>query len=386
MRTRAAVLRQRIERPDYADRQPLEVATVHLEPPGAGEVLVRIEAAGLCHSDLSVINGDRPRPTPMVLGHEACGVVVGTGPGVDDLDVGQRVVCVFVPRCGTCDMCVAGRPALCPRAGTTNAAGEMPGGGFRWRFENGTPIYHHLGISAFAEHAVIDRRSLVPIPDDIPPLTAALFGCAVITGAGAVLNTADVRPGESVAVFGLGGVGLSAVLGAVVAGAAPIIAIDPVPAKRELALRLGATHAYAPDTAVSGIREITGRGVQHSVEAVGSARVLMDAWEATRPGGNTVSVGLANPRQTLEIPASVLVAEGRRLLGSYLGDCIPERDVPRFIQLWQDGRMPIDRLHSATIPLSRINEAVKSLAEGTAVRQMIVPDQAPRADAPASVA
>ena len=386
MRTRAAVLRQRIELPDYADRQPLEVATVELEPPRTGEVLVRIEAAGLCHSDISVINGDRPRPTPMVLGHEACGVVVDRGPGVDDIDVGQRVVCVYVPRCGTCDMCVAGRPALCPRAGTTNAAGEMPGGGFRWRLEDGSPIHHHLGISAFAEHTVIDRRSLIPVPNDIPPVTAALFGCAVMTGAGAVLNTAGVRPSESVAVFGLGGVGLSAVLGAVVAGAAPIIAIDPVPAKRELALSLGATHAFAPDEAVTGIREITGRGVQHSVEAVGSAQVVMDAWAATRPGGNTVSVGLANPRQKLEIPASVLVAEGRRLIGSYLGDCVPERDVPRFIRLWQDGRMPIDRLHSATIPLSRINEAVKSLAEGTAIRQMIVPDQSPAVDAPSSPA
>jgi len=373
MRTRAAVLTERVPNGPYTAAKALEVIEVDLEGPGPGEVLVQIEAAGLCHSDLSVVNGDRPRPLPMVLGHEAAGRVVEVGTAVDDLVPGQRVVCVFVPRCGTCEMCTTGRPALCPAAARSNQAGELPGGGLRWRALDGTPIHHHLGVSGFAEHVVVDRRSLIPVPDDIPPQTAALFGCAVMTGAGAVLNTAGVRPGESVVIYGLGGVGLAALLGAVVAGAWPIIAVDPVAEKRELALELGAAHAVHPDDAPDEIRRLTGSGADHTIEAVGSVHALKAAWDATRPGGNTVVVGLAHPDHQLEIPAALIVGQGRRLLGAYLGDSVPERDIPRFVSLWRAGRFPVERLQSASVPLSRINEALDELAAGTAIRQMILP-------------
>ena len=218
MRTRAAILEEMGRPRPYATSRPLTVCEVELAPPARGEVLVRIAAAGLCHSDLSVINGDRPRPTPMALGHEAAGVVEALGEGVDDLAPGDHVVMVFVPSCGCCAPCAEGRPALCEPAAKANGAGEMLAGGRRLA-RGGAPLHHHLGVSAFAGHAVVSRRSLVRVPRELPMERAALFGCAVLTGVGAVANTARIAPGSSVAVIGLGGVGLAAVLGAVACGA-----------------------------------------------------------------------------------------------------------------------------------------------------------------------
>ncbi|HSK23767.1 MAG TPA: zinc-binding dehydrogenase [Egicoccus sp.] len=377
MRTRAAVLVATDRERPYADTRPVEVVELELAPPGPGELLVRVEAAGLCHSDLSVVDGNRPRPTPMALGHEAAGEVVETGPGVTDVAVGDHVVLVFVPRCGTCAECAAGRPALCEPAAAANTAGELLRGGRRWGDLDGVPVNHHLGVSAFAEHVVVDRGSVVVVPDDVPYAIAALFGCALLTGAGAVLNSAAVRPGESVAVFGLGGVGLAAVLGAVVAGAHPIVAVDPVESKRALALEFGATHAIGPDDVQHAVRDLVPGGVRYAFEAVGSAGVLADAWAVTRRGGTTVSVGLPHPSQQLTIPATQLVGEARTLMGSYLGGAVPQRDIPAMIALWKAGRLPVDRMHSASLELDDINVALDALADGHVVRQVLHPGGVP---------
>lgn len=373
MRTRAAVLIADDRARPYAATRPIELHELELAPPGPGELLVRVDAAGLCHSDLSVVDGNRPRPLPMALGHEAAGTIVDVGPGGSDLEVGTQVVLVFVPRCGVCRECARGRPALCEPAAAANTAGELLRGGRRWGELDGRPVNHHLGVSAFAEHVVVDRGSLVPIPSDVAPATAALFGCALLTGAGAVLNTARVRPGESVAVFGLGGVGLAAVMAAVVAGAEPIVAVDPVPDKRELARSLGARHVLGVEAAPDHIRELTGGGVDHAIEAVGSTAVLRAAWASTARGGTTVAVGLPHPAQRLEVPAVQLVGEARTLIGSYLGGSVPDIDLPRLLGLWRAGRLPVERLHSTSRPLGEVNSALDQLAEGVGVRQVLLP-------------
>ena len=372
MRIRAAVLEECGVPAPYAESRPLTVGEVDLDGPGPGELLVRIEAAGVCHSDLSVVDGSRPRPVPMALGHEAAGIVEQVGPGVDDLRPGDHVVLVFLPACGLCADCAAGRPMACAVAARANAEGCLLGGGRRLS-RDGAPLHHHIGVSAFAERAVVSRRSVVPVGDDVPPETAALFGCAVLTGVGAVLNAGDVRPGESVAVFGLGGVGLAAVLGAVVAGAWPVVAVDPVAAKRALALELGATHALGPEDAVERIREETGGGVRVAIEAVGNAAVLRAAYDATRLGGRTVTVGLPAPSAELTIRAVTLTAEARTLTGSLMGSAVPHRDIPAYVDLWRAGRLPVERLVSGTLPLERVNEAMDALAGGAVVRQILVP-------------
>lgn len=372
MKTRAAILETMgCERP-YAIAKPLAIAEVELAPPRRGEVLVRMGAAGLCHSDLSVINGDRPRPTPIALGHEAAGVVEQLGEGVEDLAIGDHVVLVFVPSCGHCDPCAEGRPALCEPAAKANGAGELLGGGRRLS-RNGSPVHHHIGVSAFAEHAVVSRRSLVKVPKDLPLVEAALFGCAVLTGVGAVINTARVTAGQSVAVVGLGGVGLAALLGAAAAGAARIIAIDLLPAKLELARQLGATDAVdaAAADAIELVKALTRGGVDHAIETAGSVKALELAYAITRRGGTTVTAGLPNPAHRMQLQAVSLVAEERTLKGSYVGSCVPSRDVPRYIALYRQGRLPVDRLLSETIALDDINAAFDRLADGETVRQVI---------------
>jgi Zn-dependent alcohol dehydrogenase len=373
MKVRGAVLREMGAPAPYADSRPLEIVELELDGPGRGEVLVRVHAAGLCHSDLSVIDGSRPRVMPMVLGHEAAGEVVEVGEGVDTLTVGDHVVCAFVPSCGRCGPCLDGRAALCEPGASANAAGTLLGGGRRLHAPGIGALHHHLGVSGFAEAAVVSAHSAVRIDPELPYAVAALFGCAVLTGVGAALYSAQVTPGQSVAVFGLGGVGLSALLGARLAGAAQIIAVDVVPAKLELAASLGATHTIqgGPD-AVGEIRELTGGGAERVIETAGNARVLAQAYAATRRGGVTVTVGLPAPDQQLEIPAVSLVAEEKTLRGSYLGSAVPARDIPRFVALHQAGRLPVDRLLTDRLDLDQVNAGFDRLARGEAVRQAII--------------
>src|ERR1700733_1701028 len=343
MKVKAAVLRQPGRPAPYAQSQPLPIETVELAPPGPGELCVRILAAGLCHSDLSVIDGSRPRPMPMVLGHEAAGEIVELGADVKDFQVGDRVVFSFIPNCGRCGPCISGRAPLCEPGAAANAAGTLLGGGRRWLDADGMTLHHLLGVSGFAEYTVVSARSAVRIDHDFPAEIAALFGCAVMTGVGAVVNTAKVSAGESVAIFGLGGVGLAALLGAHASGANPLIAVDVAAHKFELARSLGATHCIdaAEPNAIERLREISQGGVQFAIESVGDERVLAQAYAATRRGGTTVTVGLPAPHRMLTIPALKLVTEERTLKGSYMGSAVPSRDVPRFIALYRAGHLPV---------------------------------------------
>ncbi len=374
IKTTAALLLETGASRPYQASTPLHVEELDLEGPGDGEVLVEVAAAGLCHSDLSVIDGSRPRPVPMVLGHEAAGTVRELGAGVKGLQPGDQVVFSFVPRCGRCEFCLLGRPALCTNGAKANLEGTLLGGArrFNWR---GSPVHHHLGVSGFATFTVAAQASLIKIDPAFSLQKAALFGCAIMTGVGAVVNTARVEAGASVAVFGLGGVGLAAIMGAALAGAYPIVAVDIQGDKLEHARALGASHTVngAQTKAVSAVRDVTGGGAAYAFEAAGRAEVLEQAYLATRRGGTTVTVGLPAPEARFALQAVHLTAEERTLKGSFMGSCVPERDVPKFIELYQAGKLPADKLVTHTLTLSDINLGFERLASGEAVRQILLP-------------
>lgn len=355
------------ERP-FRDSRPLTVSTLELDEPGPTEVLVRIEAAGVCHSDLSVVDGNRVRPVPMLLGHEAAGIVTQVGDEVADLAIGQRVVMAFLPRCGQCAGCRTNGRLPCERGTTSNNAGTLLHGARRLSRE-GQPVHHHLGVSGFATHAVVDRASVVPVPADVPADVAAVLGCAVLTGGGALLNAVRAEAGESVMIVGLGGVGMAALIAAVAEGAGDVIAVDNVPEKLALARELGATAAYTPaEIAEQGIR------ATHALECAGHPRAFETAFAATLPGGRTVTVGLPDPAARAAISPLTMTAEARTVIGSYLGSAVPARDIPRFVEWWRAGRLPIERLITRRIRLHEINDAMDELADGRAVRQVIIFD------------
>ena len=373
MKIRAAVLNAMGTPTPYTKTKPLSIEEIDLRPPGPGEILVKMGAAGLCHSDLSVINGDRPRPTPIALGHEAAGIVEELGPGVTDLRKGDHVVLVFIPSCGHCGPCAEGRPALCEPGAAANTAGKLMSGESRLFRGDGTMVHHHMGCSAFADHAVVSRHSVVKVDSDLPLEEAALFGCAVLTGVGAVVNTAQVRAGSSVAVVGLGGVGLASILGAVASGARHVVAVDVSDEKLALAKELGATHAFnasAPDV-VEQVKAATKGGVDYAVEMAGSTRAFETAYRITRRGGATITAGLPPPTASWAMPSTNLVAEERTIKGSYIGTCVPSRDLPHFIELYKRGRLPVNRLMTHRLKLDEINEGFDRLREGKAVRQVI---------------
>jgi alcohol dehydrogenase len=372
MKTKAAVLYDMGAPAPYAESLPLRVAEITLADPGPGEVLVEIAGAGLCHSDLSVLDGSRPRVMPMVMGHEASGIVREVGAGVSEFVPGDHVVFSWVACCGRCHFCISARGALCAPGNAANIAGTLLSGARHFADSKAT-VNHHLGVSAFSQFTVAAQESLVKIDASVELATAALFGCAVVTGVGAVVNTARVAPGSSVAVFGLGGVGLSAVMGARVAGASAIIAVDRLDDKLTLAGELGATHLInvERDSAVAAIRELTAGGADYAFESVGNEQVLIEAYEATKCGGTTVTVGLPAPNKMFSIPAISITAEERTIKGSYMGSCIPRRDIPRFIGMYQAGLLPVDKLRTHTLRLDEINLGFDRLAQGTAVRQVI---------------
>ncbi len=373
MKTRAAVLFGAGFEQPYAKSVPLKIETLELDAPGYAEVMVKIKATGLCHSDLSVIDGTRPRPMPMALGHEAAGLVVEAGEGVTDLKPGDHVVCTFVPSCGHCLPCQEGRPALCEPGAYANNQGTLLSGERRLHHED-REIQHHLGVSGFADYAVVSRRSLVKVDPEIPFEMIAVFGCAVMTGVGAVVNTARIPFGSTVAVVGLGGVGLSALLGAVAAGASRIIAVDINPEKLDFANRIGATDIFDsrdPDVAAR-IRSLTGGGVEYAFETAGAIRALEVAYAITRRGGATVTTGLPHPDHQFAFSPVTLTAEERTIKGSYLGSCVPARDIPRFIGLYKQGKLPVERLLTDTLTLEEINEGFDRLGRGDASRLVVV--------------
>ncbi len=373
MKTRAAVLYEMKKPPPYAQSQPLVIEELELEGPGPGEVLVEIAGAGLCHSDLSLINGTRPRALPIVMGHEAAGIVREVGPGVHDLRPDDHVVFSYVPMCGRCIYCATGRPALCEPGTRANVAGTLLNGKRRFRDAQGREINHHVGVSGYSQYTIAAQESLIKIDPAIPLEKAALFGCAIVTGVGSVVNTAGVQPGMSVAIFGMGGVGLSAVMGARLAGAHPIIAVDLLESKLDLARQMGASHTVnaRQDDPVEAIRELTGGGAHYTFDAVGNEKVLLQAYQATRRAGTTVAIGLPAPDRVLSVPVVSIIDGERVIKGAYMGSCIPRRDIPRFLSLYQAGLLPVDMIITRTITLDEINAAFDALAQGEEVRQIL---------------
>lgn len=376
MKTRAAVLRN-MELPEpYATSMPLKIEDVVLAPPGEGEVLVEIACAGLCHSDLSVINGSRAWPVPLVLGHEAAGVVRELGSGVVGLEPGDHVVFSFLPPCGRCTTCVSGRGWLCDNGLKANRAGTLLTGAVRFADSAGHPLHHHLGVSAFSRHTVAAEQSLVKIDRDLPLERAALFGCAVMTGVGAVVNSAKIEPGQSAAIFGMGGVGLSMVMGAAAAGACPIVAADLLESKLAIARRVGATHTLcvkglAPSDVGAAVRDMTRGGVNFAFDASGHPDAVLAAYESTCRGGTAITIGLPHPNKTVAISPAKMVADERTLKGCYMGSCVPRRDIPRFIAMHRAGRLPVEALQTHKIKLDDVNEGFDRLSRGDAVRQVV---------------
>jgi len=372
MKIKSAVLRKSGAFKPYEDTKPIKIENLYLDPPKKDEVLVKIKAASLCHSDLSVINGTRPRPTPMSLGHEASGVVEKVGENVDEFETGDKVVCVFVPSCGTCLSCREGRPALCTLGADANNKGTLLSGGVRLSKGNEN-INHHLGVSAFSEYAVINKNSLIKVNSNIPYDKLALFGCAVITGVGAVTNTANIKFGSSVAIVGLGGVGLSALLGAVASGASRIVALDINDDKLEYAKSLGATEVFnsSEENIIDYIKNKLNGGVDYAFETAGVIEAMNVAYGITRLGGTTITTGLPDPKSVFSLPYVSLTAEEKSLKGSYVGSCVPQRDIPRFISLYQQGKLPINKLHTDTIQLEDINEGFDKLERGDALRIVV---------------
>ncbi len=368
MRIRGAVLEEIGRSAPFATSRPITVSELELDEPGPGEILVKMDAAGVCHSDLSVVNGARPRPVPMLLGHEAAGTVLGLGSGVDDLAVGDRVVMTFLPRCGHCSGCETDGKLPCQLGSAANGAGTLLGGGLRLH-RNGQTVWHHCGVSGFASHAVVNRLSVVPVPRDVPAEVAALLGCAVLTGGGAVINAGNLQEGQDVIVVGLGGVGMAAVLTAVALGKGRVIGIDALESKLPLASKLGAHAVYTAAEAVEA-------GVKAPVviEAASSARAFELSVALTAPGGTTVTVSLPSPDARAAVSPNLLTAEARSIFGSYLGSAVPSRDIPAYVEMWRAGRLPVEELVSSTIGLEDVNEAMDALENGTAMRQVIVFD------------
>src|SRR5262245_54514073 len=363
---RAAVL--------YEAGTPLRVEEVDLEAPHAGEVRVRVAAAGVCHSDYHYMRGDLVGNLPVVLGHEGAGVVEEVGPGVTSFRPGDHVVLLWRTACGRCEFCSRGRPALCPEGASVRATGRMPDGTSRLS-RDGHEIRHFLGVSCFAEQTVCQERSLLELPEDVPLPVGAVAGCAVMTGVGAVVNTAKVEPGSTVLVVGAGGVGLCAIMGAVLAGAARIVAADTNPTKLELATSLGATDVVdsSRDDLVDAVRELTGAGVDYAFEVIGLAETVEQAIRAVRVGGTAVAVGIVPTGMTAQVNVQQLVMQEKTLKGSIYGSTRPRVDFPRLFELYRRGRLPLDRLLTRQWALGEINEAYDALLAGTVARSVVVP-------------
>jgi len=374
MKMRAAVLYEQGKPRPYTRSEPLVVEEVELDPPGDDEVLVELRAAGLCHSDLSSIDGTRQRGLPLVPGHEAAGVVRDIGRGVTEAAVGDHVVMTFVASCGRCEPCVGGRPNLCATHWDARSSGALISGGRRLRLGD-RPLYHASGISAFAQYAVVSRHAVIAMDREIPFEDAALFGCAVMTGVGAVVNTAKAPPGARVAVVGLGGVGLSALLGAALAGAERIVAVDVNQEKLGLARQLGATDTFdaGDEDCAARVTEATWGGVEFAFEMAGSIAAMELAYALLRRGGTLVSAGLSDQRASFSVPHAAMVSDEKTIKGSYMGSCVPRRDVPRYLSLYRQGRLPVDRLRSGTLRLEELNLGFERLAAGSVVRQILLP-------------
>lgn len=362
---KAAVLR--------AYETPLSMEEVEVLPPGPSEVLVRFAASGVCHSDLTRIQGQRASALPIILGHEGAGIVEAVGPGVTAVGVGDRVVLSWMYGCGQCAYCAAGRPNLCRVGFRMLAEGTFPDGTTRFR-RNGEAI-HHMVVSSFGEFGVVPEGCAIPIPADVPFERAALIGCSVLTGVGAVTRTARVEAGTAVAVFGCGGVGLNVIQGAVLSGAGRIIAVDVQDDKLELATRFGATHtvrAGRADTVAAVRAAAGGLGADYAFEAIGRKETVGQAYAAIRPGGIAVVVGLMPSAADMVLPGTETVQQEKMLVGSFYGGSRPRIDIPRLIELYRGGRLRLDDLVTRTYAHAEINEALDDLGRGLLARGVVV--------------
>jgi S-(hydroxymethyl)glutathione dehydrogenase/alcohol dehydrogenase len=344
-----------------------------LQEPKAGEVLVKIAASGVCHSDYHVMNGTTKHPMPCVCGHEGAGVVEAVGEGVTRVKEGDHITLSWAPDCGHCYYCLHGQPNLCETFTAPIWAGTMLDGTPRLRYKR-KPVYHYCGLASFAEYAVVPQESCIPIRKDVSLQVASLVGCAVATGVGAAMYTAKVRPGESVVVYGAGGIGLNVLQGAVLCGAYPIIAVDTNATKMKIAQEFGATHALmARGDTLTAIRDLTGgRGADHVFEAVGVPSVQEAAFEATRPGGTLTLVGLSPMGSGTNLPGAVITRQEKVIRGSYYGSVNAHRDFPLFIDLYASGQLKLDQMVSQTYPLEQINEAYDAMLGGEVARGVIV--------------
>ncbi|MGD6777709.1 Zn-dependent alcohol dehydrogenase [Sutcliffiella horikoshii] len=340
---------------------PLEIQDVELAQPKANEVLVKIGATGVCHSDLNAL-GDKTTPKPTILGHEGAGIVAAVGPNVTKVKVGDKVALSWAPYCGTCEFCVTGNVHLCETAFGPMFEGTLLDGTSRLS-KDGETIYHNSLLSTFAEYAVVTELSCVKIPEAMPLAQASLIGCGVATGYGAAVHAAKVTPGSTVAVFGIGGVGVNAIQGARIAGAAKIIACDMKQANLEIAKKFGATHTIdvAEQNADEALKELTGGyGVHFAIDCSGHTGATESAWKGTRKGGTVVVVGAFNPAAALQLPAGGFHRVGKILKGSFYGDTQPYRDFPTIAQLYLDGKFMLDELILGRIHLDDINQAFDS--------------------------
>jgi len=375
MRMTAAVMYEQGLPTPYVESQPFRIEEVELEAPGEGEVLVEVKAAGLCHSDLSVVAGLRKRTLPTVGGHEGAGIVREVGRGVHGLEPGDHVVMTTASGCGHCRPCTERRPVLCDNVNVARAQGMLPNGARRLS-RNGQPVYHYSGISSFAQYSVTAPSALIKADKSVPLDVAAMFGCAVVTGVGCVLNAARVRPGQDVAVFGLGGVGLNSVMAAKISGASRIIGIDINETKFPLAEELGCTDtvlATDPEI-VTKVGDLTGGGVDFSFEISGSKAAMKTAYAITRKGGEVVCVGLGSATDLYEYPHAGLVAEEKVFRGSLMGSSVAERDIPLYLKFFSEGRLPVDRLKSGTMGFDELNDNLDALDRGSVLRQILLPN------------
>jgi len=372
--TAAVMYEQGLPAP-FVSSQPFHIEEVELDGPGDDEVLVEVRGAGLCHSDLSVIEGFRKRPLPIVGGHEGAGVVREVGRNVKGFAAGDHVAMAAVAGCGQCRVCLVGRPGLCTAVAGAKAEGKLGNGLRRLRRHDGGLLNHYSGISVYAQYAVVMPNSLVRMDPAVPLDIAALFGCAVVTGAGAVFNSARVPQGATVAVFGLGGVGLTAVMAAREAGASRIIGIDVLPSKFELARAVGATDCFdarSPDM-VAQVLDLTNGGVDFAFEISGNLAALETAQKITVRGGEVVGVGVGRSTATYTVQHLPWVVEERVLRGSYMGGGVSQQDIPRYVDMFLRGRLPVDKLRSEHIRFDQINEGFDKLLGGGVVRQILLP-------------
>lgn len=360
----------------HAIREPFRIETLELAPPRRDEVLVRMLAAGVCHSDWHLVTGDSKCPFPLVPGHEGAAVVVETGQGVGHVKPGDHVILCWAPHCGTCWYCTHDRKCLCPVFTARRWGGTLMDGTTRFSLR-GSPAYQFCALGCFADHAVVHASSCVPVAREVGPRIAALVGCAVTTGVGAVLRTAKVEAGGSVVVLGVGGVGLSVVMGARFARAGRIIAVDPLSSRCEMAQSFGATDAIAgtiePAALVERIRQLTeGRGADYVFEAVGIPAVQEQSLSLVRPGGTVVLTGLTAMGSSTNLPGAIITRREISVMGSYYGTADPAHDFGRYVDWHLRGDLPLDRLVSKTYRIEQINEAYDDMLQGHTARGVIV--------------